>query len=122
MNDPDNEPSPNRLLSRLGMRKPTVNASAGAAARPVRGDRSGSLIEIILRHRKPERAARLLHEVALDERIDVAVQYAIDVADLLLRAVIFDQLIGMEHVAPDLATERDLLLGAANLVELGLLL
>src|SRR6266851_3557888 len=65
-----------------------------------------------------ERAARFLHQVALDEDIDVAVEHAVDVADLLFRPVILGELIRVQHVAANLAAESDLLLHAADLVEL----
>ena len=42
--------------------------------------------------------------------VDVAVEHAVDVADLLLGPVILDELIRMQDVAADLAAERDLLL------------
>jgi hypothetical protein len=51
-----------------------------------------------------------LHQVRLDEHVDVAVQHAIDVADLLLGPVILHELIRVQHVAANLAAERDLLL------------
>src|SRR5262245_9944321 len=66
------------------------------------------LLEIVVRGHFTERAARLPHEIALDQTIQVAVQHAIDVANLLLRPVVLHQLIWMEHVAPDLAAERNL--------------
>ena len=47
---------------------------------------------------------------------------AVHVADLHLGAVVLHQLIGLQHVAADLAAEGDVLLGAADLIELGLLL
>ena len=72
--------------------------------------------------RLAERAARLLHQKRLDERVDVAVEHAVDVADLLLGAVVLDELIRLQDVAADLAAERDLLLDAADLVQLRLLL
>ena len=45
-----------------------------------------------------------------------------DVADLLLRAVVLDHLVRVQHVAADLAAEGDVLLLAAQLIELRLLL
>jgi hypothetical protein len=71
---------------------------------------------------RAERSARTLHQVGLDEHVDVAVQHAIDIADLLFGPVILHELIRVQHVAANLAAERDLLLGAADLIELGLLL
>src|SRR5262245_56487624 len=69
-----------------------------------------------------ERPARLLHQIRLDEPIDVAVEHPVDITDLLFGAVVLDELIRVQHVAANLAAERNLLLGAADLIELGLLL
>src|SRR5829696_6473780 len=77
---------------------------------------------VVTRLRGTERAARALHQERLDEDVDVAVEHAVDVADLLLGPVIFDQLIWVQDVAADLAAEGNLLLGAADLLELRLLL
>src|SRR4029077_19008970 len=77
-----------------------------------------ALFNVVVWRRLAERAARLLHEIGLDEHVDVTVEHAVHVADLLFRPVIFHQLIRMQHVAADLAAERDLLFCAANLVEL----
>src|SRR5579871_5402317 len=68
-----------------------------------------------------ERAAGALHQVGLDELIDVAVEHTVDVADLFLRPVILHELIGMEYVAANLTAERDLLFRAADLFERRLL-
>src|SRR5262245_14223531 len=68
-----------------------------------------------------ECAARSLHQIRLDEDIDVAVEHAVDVADLLLRAVVLDELEGLHRIAADLAAERNPLLRAADLLEPGLL-
>ena len=67
-----------------------------------------------------ERAARLLHQVGLDERVEVAVEDAVDVAHFHLGAVVLDHLVRLQHVAADLAAEGDVLLLAADLVEPGL--
>src|SRR2546422_2586652 len=69
-----------------------------------------------------ERAARFFHQIALDEDVDVAVEHAVDVADLLLRAVVLHHLIWMQDVAPDLAAEGDVFFRAADLIELCLVL
>src|SRR2546430_3454161 len=57
-------------------------------------------------------------QVGLDERVEVAIQHGLDVADLEPRPVVLDQLIGLERVRADLAAERDLLLLARELREL----
>src|SRR5437764_941485 len=57
-------------------------------------------------------------QVGLDERVEVAVQHGLDVADLEPRPVVLDQLIGLKRVRADLAAERDLLLLAGELREL----
>src|SRR4051812_22955424 len=66
-----------------------------------------ALVKVVVWRRLAERAARLLHEKGLDEDVDVAVQHAVYIADLLLRAVVFDHLIRMHYIAADLAAERD---------------
>src|SRR6266508_217454 len=68
-----------------------------------------------------EGAARLLHQVGLDEAVEIAVEHAVHVADLELRAVVLDHLIGLQHVASDLVAEGDVALLPAELFELGLL-
>ena len=62
-----------------------------------------------------------LHQKRLDEAVEVAIQHAVDVADLLLGAMVLDQLVRVQHVAPDLIAEGDVLLHAADRVELRLL-
>src|ERR1043165_765700 len=79
-------------------------------------------VSVILGRRLTERAAGALHQVALDEHVDVAVENAVDVADLLLRPVILHHLVRMQDVAADLAAEADLLLDAADLRQLRLVL
>src|SRR5689334_25397488 len=54
---------------------------------------------------------RVLHEIRLDERIQIAVEDAVDLGGLVLRPQIFHQLIRLEHVAADLVTPRDVALG-----------
>ncbi len=63
-----------------------------------------------------------LHQVRLDEAVDVAVHHRVDVADLVLRAQILHQLVGLHHVAADLTPPLYPFLGALNLVELRALL
>ena len=59
-----------------------------------------------------------LHQVGLDEAVKVAVHHGVDVADLVLRAQVLDQLVGLHHVTPDLASPLYLLLGTLYLVNL----
>src|SRR4051812_27806625 len=102
-------------------RDPKMPAATSIADRPLLGSLP-SLVKVVVWSRLAERAARLLHQVRLDEHVDVAVEDAIDVADLLFRPVILDHLIRVKDVAADLMAERDFLLRAANLVELRLVL
>src|SRR4051812_45072783 len=90
-------------------REPKIPAATRIADRPVRG----ALVKLVVWRRLAEGAAGLLHQIRLDEHVDVAVEHAVDVADLLLRPVILDHLIRMQHVAADLMAERDFLLRAA---------
>src|SRR3954470_18203549 len=69
-----------------------------------------ALFNVVVVHRGHYRAAGALHQVSLDQRVDIAVEYPVDVADLILGPVILDELIGVQHVAADLAAERDLAL------------
>src|SRR5579872_5168048 len=78
-------------------------------------------VKILVQRSLSERAARLLHQIRLDEAVEVAVEHAIDVADRFLRPVILHELIRVQHVAANLAAEGDLLLRAADLIELRLL-
>src|SRR5205823_6378201 len=64
--------------------------------------------------RREQRAGGLLHQVRLDERIDVAVEHAVDVAGLLLGAQVLHQLVRLQDVIADLRTERDVALLAAE--------
>src|SRR5260221_14555417 len=70
----------------------------------------------------PKGAARSLHQVRLDEDIDVSVEHAADVADLLLRTVVLHELIRVQHVTANLAAEGDPLLDAADALQPRLLL
>src|SRR5713101_7503179 len=93
-------------------------AATNSADPPLRAVRS---LNVFL-SRLAEGAARLLHQIGLDESVDVAIENPIDVPDLLLRAVVFDELVGLQHVAANLAAEGDLFLRTADLLELRLLL
>src|ERR1041384_869112 len=142
MKDADNAPSPNRFCRKLGMRNAALQASASASrpkkcamtrwrTSPARrlkripsatknAERRG-LVNVLVDGRG-EGPAGFFHQVRLDELIDVPVEHAVDVADLLLRPEVLDELIRLQHVAANLAAERDLLLRAANLIELRLIL
>ncbi len=63
-----------------------------------------------------------LHQVRLDEPVDVAVHHCVDVADLVLRAQVLHQFVGLHHVAADLAAPFDAFLGTLDFVELRALL
>src|SRR5262245_12191217 len=101
---------------------PTMRVSEIPSATETAPDRRpGASVNVIVWRFGAERAARAFHQVGLDEAVDVAVEHAVDVANLFLRSLILDESIRREHVAADLTAEGDLLLGAANLIELGLL-
>lgn len=59
-----------------------------------------------------------LHQVRFDEPVEVAVHHRVDVAGLVLRAQVLHELVGLHHVAADLASPFDAFLGAFDLVEL----
>src|SRR5436190_19090577 len=67
--------------------------------------------------RSAECTAGLLQQIRLDEGIQVAVEDAIDVTNLHLRAVILDHLVGLQHVAADLAAEANLFLRSRDLLQ-----
>src|SRR5437016_5150042 len=90
-------------------RDPKMPVATSIADRPARGGGPVPsalcplpLFKVVVWRRLAERAARFLHQVRLDEHVDVAVEDAVDVAHLLLRPVVFDHLIRMKHVAANL--------------------
>src|SRR3990167_9402611 len=85
---------------------------------PKRGRREGGSVNVVVWGALAQRAVRFLHKIALDEDVDVAVEHAVDVADLLFRAVVLGHLIRMQHVTADMTAEADLFLDAADLIEL----
>ena len=58
-----------------------------------------------------------LHQIRLDEAVEVAVHHRVDVTGLVLRAQVLHELVGLHHVAADLAAPFDALLGTLNLVK-----
>src|SRR5688500_1116924 len=70
--------------------------------------------------RLSQRPGCFLHQVGLDEGIEIAIEHAVRIANFEFRAVVFHHLIGMQHVAANLVAECDLLLRAADLIELRL--
>src|SRR5665213_4001464 len=109
-------------ISRLHMR-PTATKYA---KRPVEGEAvrgaAGAASVVFVGNRLTQRSAGFLHQVGLDERVDVAVEDAAHIADLLLRPVILHELIGVQDVAANLAAEGNLLLRATDLLQFGLIL
>src|SRR5258705_2889653 len=69
------------------------------------------------RRGRAERPARLLQQIRLDERVEIAVEHAVDVADLHLGAMVLDHLVRLQHVAANLAAEADFLLRPRNLLQ-----
>src|SRR5579864_1339942 len=47
-------------------------------------------------------------EVRTNEGLKIAIEYAIDVADFFLGAVILHHAVGLQHVGPDLRSEIDI--------------
>src|SRR5204862_5717013 len=104
-------------------REPKMPIATSTADRPVRPafrPEPSALVKFVVWCRLAERPARLLHEVGLDEHVDVAVEDAVDVAHLLFGPMVLHHLVRMEHVAANLVAERDFLLGAADLIQLRL--
>src|SRR5215472_1041181 len=97
---------------------PSAPCPSSSAFGPLRS----ALIKVFVRRGLAERAARLLHQIGLDEHVDVSIEDAVDIPDLLLRPVILDHPVRVQHVAPNLMAERDFLFRAANLIELRLIL
>ena len=59
-----------------------------------------------------------LHQIRLDKPVKISVHHRVDVAGLVLRAQVLHELVGLHHVAADLAAPFDALLGTLDLVEL----
>src|SRR5438270_4325519 len=59
-------------------------------------------------------------QIRVDERVDIAVQYAIHVADRQLRPVILDHSVRRQYIAANLAAEVDLELRVFELLVLSL--
>src|SRR5437868_14528359 len=125
MNEADRAPSPNKFWRKLGMRKAALKASAASDCRPKylakkrcrtrpairlrrmpaatssaerdvrRAEAPATSVNVLIRRRVAQRAARFLHQEGVDESIEVAVEHAVDVADLFLRSVILDHPIRM---------------------------
>ena len=57
-------------------------------------------------------------EVAVDERIEIAVEDALDIADLHIGAQVLDHLIRLHHVAADLPAPGGFALLTADLIDL----
>src|SRR5581483_10107429 len=98
-------------VSRL-QRIPTATRNEFRARDPVRRltpSRSARSVNVFVNGRR-EGAARAFHQIRLDEAVEIAVEDAVHVAGLLLRAQILDELIRLHHVVANLAAERDMLL------------
>src|SRR5687767_8145440 len=98
------------------------SATRAATAYRFPGRRPRALLFGIVGRGFAEGAGGPLHQERFDEQVNVAVEHAVDVSDLLFGSMILDQLIRMEDVAANLAAKRDVLLRAADLIELCLLL
>src|SRR5438309_2498356 len=141
MNDAESAPSPNRFCRKFGMRNAALNASAASDWRPKYRAKNAWRISpvtrlrkmpaatktalfnvLVRRHRLAKRAARLLHQIRLDEAVQIAVEHAVHVPDLFLGPVVLHQLIRMKDITANLAAEGDVLLGAADLIQPRLLL
>src|SRR4029079_17763479 len=98
-----------RCRIRPAMRERKMPAPTASAPDRPRGASTGrgavGSVNVLVGRVDPERAAGLLHQIRLDEPVDVAVEHAVHVADLFLGPMILHQLIRMEHVAADLAAE-----------------
>src|SRR3954470_19304963 len=90
--------------------------------RPIRTLRAKRLPATPSLLESPRSARPLPAEVGLDERVEVAVEHAVDVAGLVLGAEVLHELVRRQHVAADLAAEPDLLLLALDGGELVLAL
>src|SRR3990172_2953195 len=70
----------------------------------------------LLLRRRPRRR---VHQVRLDEPVEVPVHHRGDVAHFLAGAVVLDHLVGLEDVRADLAAPADFLLLAGEKKEIG---
>src|SRR5436190_23618952 len=93
-----------------------ATADCGPIGRPAVGS-----VNVVVGGIDAERPARFLHQIRLDEDVDVAVEHAVDVAHLLLGPMILHELIWMENITANLAAEGDLFFCAADLIELRLI-
>src|SRR5687768_2292172 len=91
----------------------------GPAGSPLLGSGSSLGFRFVWRRQLP---TGLLKEKGPDELVQVAVQNAIHIANLVFGPVILDHAVGRQDVGADLAPEGDVLLLAADLVEFRLLL
>ena len=67
-------------------------------------------------------AACLLHQIALDKLVEITVEHTVHIANFHLGPVILDHLVGLQHITPDLAAERDVALFPTQLLQPCLLL
>src|SRR4051794_34136614 len=104
--------------------RPTIRlAKIPAATRlAARDERSVAALLVVVANRFAQRPARPFHQVRLDESVEITIEHPVDVADLLLGSMVLDHLIGMQHVAADLAAEGNVLFDAADLLKLLVLL
>src|SRR5262249_33848222 len=72
--------------------------------------------------RTSQRAAGLLHQIRLDEVVEIAVEHPVHVSDFGLRWMVLDHLVRLQDVAANLTAECDVALLASELLELRLLL
>src|SRR4051794_25793777 len=84
--------------------EPTSSASAAATSWATW---SGSITGISDMSVRNLRGA--LEQVGADEPVQVALEHALDVADLLVGPVVLDHRVRIEHVGPDLRAEVDVL-------------
>src|ERR1035437_7697532 len=112
--------NPATRLNRMPVATRAADRPRDRRGSPKRRRREGGSVDIFLGRSLAEGSVGLLHQIGFDERVEIAVEHAADVADLLLRPMILHHLVRVQHVAADLAAEGDALLLAADLIELGL--
>src|SRR5579862_4824310 len=97
----------------------SVGNATSSPARIISAARAISLLWKVLFAIAGNFAGVLPHQERVHEAVDVAIEYAIDVADGEPAAQILHHAIGREHVAADLAAEIDIELGVFELLILG---
>ena len=84
--------------------------------------RKGDQVVVIAGDDKDPKKPHTVKQVLVDEVVESAIEHGLGVTGLVLGPVVLDELVRMEDVAADLTAEPNLLLRAADLLQLRLVL